>query len=229
MVEFYPKLMKPAFKREKRNGIVMPEFNAVLEGRRSIREFRVEPVPIKLVEKAIQASTFAPSAHNAQPWRFIILQESSVKRRLAEAMGIAFQRDLEQDGALQVNIEKKVGDSVERFSKAPILVLVCLTMESMDSYPDSERQLVEQVMGIQSVAAVIQNLLLAIHANGLGACWYCAPLFCPDVVRKTLKLSSELQPQALVTIGYPAETPKMPNRLPVDAITSFIDEYNEET
>lgn len=228
MVEFYPKLMKPAFKREKGNGIVMPEINAVLEGRRSIREFRVEPVPIELVEKAIQASTLAPSAHNAQPWRFIILQESSVKRRLAEAMGIEFQQDLEQDGVLPEIIETRVADSVERFSNAPILVLVCLTMESMDSYPDVERQQVEQVMGIQSVAAAIQNLLLAIHSNGLGACWYCAPLFCPDVVLKTLKLSSELQPQALVTIGYPAEAPKKPDRLPIDAITSFIDDKNEE-
>jgi len=51
-----------------------------------------------------------------------------------------------------------------------------------------------------------QNLLLAAHHAGLGACWMCAPLFCPDVVRDALNLPDHWQPQALITLGYPAET-----------------------
>jgi coenzyme F420-0:L-glutamate ligase/coenzyme F420-1:gamma-L-glutamate ligase len=51
-----------------------------------------------------------------------------------------------------------------------------------------------------------QNLLLAAHEAGLGACWMCAPLFCPDVVGSALDLPEDWQPQALVTLGYPMET-----------------------
>jgi coenzyme F420-0:L-glutamate ligase/coenzyme F420-1:gamma-L-glutamate ligase len=51
-----------------------------------------------------------------------------------------------------------------------------------------------------------QNILLAAHDAGLGGCWMCAPLFCADVVRDALDLPGDWQPQALLTIGYPAET-----------------------
>ena len=58
----------------------------------------------------------------------------------------------------------------------------------------------------QSAAMAGQNLLIAAHAEGLGACWMCAPLFCPDVVSDTLALPEDWQPQALITLGYPAES-----------------------
>ncbi len=60
-------------------------------------------------------------------------------------------------------------------------------------------------MAVQSVALACQNLLLAAHAYGLGACWMCAPLFVPHVVRQVLELPAAWQPQALITLGYPAE------------------------
>ena len=63
-------------------------------------------------------------------------------------------------------------------------------------------------MAIQSVANAIQNLLLAAHDLGLGACWLCAPLFAPDVVRAVLNLPSDWDAQALITLGYPADTGK---------------------
>ena len=60
-------------------------------------------------------------------------------------------------------------------------------------------------MAVQSVALACQNLLLAAHAHGLGGCWMCAPLFAPDIVRSALALPESWQPQALITLGYPAE------------------------
>ena len=61
-------------------------------------------------------------------------------------------------------------------------------------------------MATQSVAMAGQNLLLAAQAEGLGACWMCAPLFCPDVVRAQLDLPEEWQAQGLIACGYAAET-----------------------
>lgn len=73
----------------------------------------------------------------------------------------------------------------------------------MDRYPDDKRNATEHTMAIQSTALAAQNLLLAAHHEGLGACWLCAPLFCPDVVVQTLDLPADWEPQALITLGYP--------------------------
>lgn len=120
-------------------------------------------------------------------------------------MGRALRDDLAADGAPEELIEREVKRSFQRISRAPLLVLLCLTDKDMDVYPDERRQRNEWVMAVQSVAMAGQNLLLAAHALGLGGCWLCAPLFCPEIVRETLDLPADWQPQGLVTLGYPAE------------------------
>jgi nitroreductase len=50
-----------------------------------------------------------------------------------------------------------------------------------------------------------QNLWLTAHSEGLAACWLCAPLFVPDLVRQTLELPVDWEPLGLMTLGYPAE------------------------
>ena len=79
-------------------------------------------------------------------------------------------------------------------------------MADMDQYPDERRRHNEWVMATQSTAMAAQNLWLAAHAEGLGACWLCAPLFVPDLVRATMGLPDDWEPQGLLTLGYPAET-----------------------
>jgi F420 biosynthesis protein FbiB-like protein len=94
---------------------------------------------------------------------------------------------------------------VERFATAPTLVLACLSIEGMIKFPDVERQMCERDLAMQSLAAALQNILLAAHSLGLGSCWFCAPAFCKETVREVLEIPSEVEPQALITIGYPAE------------------------
>ncbi len=88
---------------------------------------------------------------------------------------------------------------------AATLIVVCLTMEDMDRYPDARRQEAEHAMAVQSVAMAGQNLLLAAHAEGLGGVWMCAPLFCPQTVRTVLDLPPDYEPQGVIALGYPAE------------------------
>ena len=78
-------------------------------------------------------------------------------------------------------------------------------MIDMDSYPDKKRAEAERTMTIQSVAMAAQNLWLAAHSLGLGACWLCAPLFVPELVRQTCRLPADWEPQGLLTLGFPAE------------------------
>jgi coenzyme F420-0:L-glutamate ligase / coenzyme F420-1:gamma-L-glutamate ligase len=174
--------------------------------RRSIRRYKPEPVPDELIEQLLTAACWAPSAHNRQPWRFVVMTGAEMKHRLATAMGDRLRQDLTADNVPEAVIAKDVGRSYRRITQAPLLILLCLTMADMDSYPDARRQQNEWVMATQSTAMAGQNLLLAAHALGLAACWMCAPLFCPDVVARTLDLPPDWQPQALITAGYPAES-----------------------
>jgi coenzyme F420-0:L-glutamate ligase/coenzyme F420-1:gamma-L-glutamate ligase len=82
--------------------------------------------------------------------------------------------------------------------------VACFTLDDMDRYPDARRAAAERLMAVQSTAMAVQNLLLLAHAEGLGACWMCAPLFCPDTVRAALDLPADWEPQALITLGTPA-------------------------
>lgn len=63
--------------------------------------------------------------------------------------------------------------------------------------------------------------MLAAHALGLGACWYCAPLFCQQEVRSVLGIPEDVEPQALIALGYPDERPEAPPRYPFEKIVHF--------
>lgn len=182
--------------------------SALLEtiaSRRSIRRYRPEPVAREVIEALLGAAIWAPSAHNRQPWRFCVIDTAERREALASAMGVRLRHDLAADGAPPDLIEKDAARSYSRMTGAPVIVVLCLSMVDMDRYMDERRNWDEYVMAAQSTAMAGQNLLLAAHEAGLGACWMCAPLFCPEVVSEVLGLPDDWQPQALITLGYPAE------------------------
>ncbi len=175
----------------------------VIRARQMIRRYADRPVSDETIGQVLDAATHAPSPHNRQPWRFVVIR-GDARTRLAQAMGSRLRADLARDGIPPDQIEKDVSRSYQRITTAPALILACLSMEDMDVYPDAQRNQAERWMAGQAVAAAIQNMLLAATELGLGACWMCAPLFCPDVVIATLELPAHWAPQALITLGYPA-------------------------
>lgn len=199
-----------------------PAVPSLLAARRTVRFYTDARVPRDLVQVLLEAAAQAPSAHNAQPTRFVVIDSDAVKRRLAERMARRWRRDLEALGTKEAAIQVEIRFSLKRFGEAPLLILAGYTMDGMDVYPDAGRRAAERVMAVQSAAAAVQNLLLTAAAHGLGACWCCAPLFCPGLVRRTLRLPPAFAPQALLTLGYPAHTPPVPPRKPLDALVTFL-------
>jgi coenzyme F420-0:L-glutamate ligase / coenzyme F420-1:gamma-L-glutamate ligase len=188
----------------------MPELFNAIKQRRSIRKYQAKPVPQGLIEEVLSSAGWAPSAHNAQPWRFVVLSGPSAKRELARAMAESWAVDMAKDG-VKIDEEMLLAQ-VERFASAPVLILACITMEDMIKQPDEQRRKIERDLAVQSLGAGLQNLLLAAHAKGLGACWFCAPSFCKETVRRVLKIPDEVDPEALIALGYSAEKPVVPPR-----------------
>ncbi|KYC44854.1 MAG: nitroreductase A [Candidatus Methanofastidiosum methylothiophilum] len=179
--------------------------------RKTIRKFKdieiEKEVALSLIEAAIQA----PSAHNFQPWEFIIIDSDEIKEKLSDTMALTWINNLKKDGKLSNEINGRINLSKERITNAPIIIIPCFDTSKVEKYGD-ERDNAEFIMGIQSVALASENILLKATEKKLGVLWLCAPLFCPEDVRKVLDMPDHILPQEILIIGFPDENPIKPKR-----------------
>jgi F420 biosynthesis protein FbiB-like protein len=179
-------------------------------------------VPDSIIQNILATAAYAPSAHNRQPWRFVVVTDRSLKAHLADAMAEDFERDLRRDSVSPEKIQAQIKRSKDRITSAPVVILLCLDMSEMDSYPDEKRQHAERTMAMQSVAAAGLQLLLAAHAEGLGGVWVCAPLFAPQTIQETLKLPEAWEPQGMFFLGYTAQNPELRERKRIESVSLFL-------
>lgn len=198
------------------------EMISFIRSRRSVRRFKPEAVPGEVLESILETALWSPSAHNRQPWRFVVLRERDGKVRLAERMGMDFQRDLQCDGLPADEVKAQVERSRRRILDAPLVIVLCLDPSELDVYPDPARCRAEHLMAVQSVAMAGSALMLAAHAHGLGSVWICAPLFAPTAVLQALDLPPGWEPQGMVLTGYPARIPEPRPRQSLASVTRYL-------
>ena len=147
---------------EKSNG-----FHAFLRSRRSIRSFKSKPVPVEVLQRILETTICAPSAHNLQPWRFVVLSSAKAKLRLAEAIAGKFRQDMTTDGVPETDIEARVRRTIRRAGEAPTIVVLFRDRKMVKHQPDEARERAEGLLGSQSVALAGLQLLLAAQAFGV--------------------------------------------------------------
>ncbi len=167
----------------------MDAMKAILE-RRSIRDYLPTPLERSEVEELVEAASFAPSAHNGQPWEFVFIDDREVLNALNEGRKYA-----------------------SMLLQAPGAFVVCAKFPEKPRLPKGQGV---EYFCIQDSAAAIQNLLLAAHAKGLGTCWIGD--FDEDVLRELLNIPQEYAPVAVIAVGYPKYTPNARPRRPVNEI-----------
>ncbi len=165
----------------------------IIKGRRSIRRFKPDPIPEEDLREVLEAAIWAPSAGNTQEWKFFVVRDPGLKRRLASAA-------MEQ----------------QFLAEAPVVIVVCADLERIRrAYGERGTQ----VYALQDTAAAAQNILLVAHAKGLGTCWVGA--FSEVQVRDALGLGQMMRPLALIPLGYPAQTPSPRPRRPLEEVVEY--------
>lgn len=201
-----------------RNLDLEDELVRVIPLRRSVRSYELREVPDELIVSLMEAAVHAPSPHNTQPWSYVLLSDLNQKERVARAMGNKMAADLRREGTPPKEIERRRLESYRRITRAPRVMIACVDTARIRSFKSRKRTWGETVMAMQSLAASIQNLLLAAGSKGLAASWMAAPLYCPGAVRKALGLPESLAPQALITLGYGQKLPPKRPKLGLDQI-----------
>lgn len=165
-----------------------------LQGRRSIRKYKDDLVSKDQIIALLEAAQTAPSAGNLQARFYFVVTNSQIRKALAMA---AY-------GQSQVET-------------SPLLIVICADIgRSSSRYGDRG-----SLYGIQDATAATMCLLLAAYDMGLGACWIGA--FDDQVVRDVLNLRNDLLPVAILSIGWPAESPSTPTDRKLKEVISWIE------
>lgn len=183
------------------------EIEEAIYGRRSVRTYTAEPVPIELVRKVVEAGTYAPSAKNGQQWRFTVLTGDSKVRLLS-----AFRKGLKDTEArIDASSMGSSWNSLAIMERAPVVVIV---WNAGRMGWESEAH---------SVSAAVQNMLLMAYALGLGSLWIADVFYAPESIRR--HLGKEWKLIAAVALGWPEEGERNkvpPKKMGVDKVTEFL-------
>ena len=162
-----------------------------IHDRRTVRTFGEGSVSREVLTSAIEAACTAPAPHHTQPWRFVVLESSAARHHLLGAIAEAWRADLRNDGTPRETVERRIARSDAVLGGAPVLIVPFVRFAGAHPYPDAERNGAERDMFLLSGGAAIQNLLLALNAQGVASCWISSTLFCQQETREALGLEDE--------------------------------------
>lgn len=191
----------------------MNAFEAI-EARRSIREFRSDPVDRETVEKLLAAAVLAPSAKNSQPWRFTVVPQEK-RSELLEVLrtGIA-NREAEGEDVGTIRW------TIRAMEQAPLTILVHNADGIHPWKARKEHESWWDLATVQSVGAAIENMLLAATALGLGSLWIADVWEAYPEIAKWLGTDDQLV--AAVSFGYTDARPKTPARKPTEDVVRWL-------
>jgi len=177
------------------------ELEEAIRGRRSVRKFKTQEVPREKLEKILELARWAPSGMNRQDWFFLVVRGEK-KEALLKICGSAFEvfrPRLEKVFADKPRIVEGMKQFFHTYGGAPVFILAYAGKGSADSWDT------------HSTAVALQNLMLAAHGEGLGTVWTDGVLVKEAEINALMGVEGK-KLVAVVPVGYPDETPRIPPR-----------------
>lgn len=184
----------------------------LMRTQRAVRRLRPDPIPDAVLERIMQAATWAPTGGNQQPWRFVMVHDAATKGRLGELYAARWARFAEgyrkRFAAAPADEQRKhertiaAGDHLaSHFGACPVVAIVCFNPDLMAI--TDQRQDRVSVVGGGSVYTAVQNFLLACRAEGVGS--VLTTLLCLDepAVKTLLAIPDNWFTAAALPMGYP--------------------------
>jgi nitroreductase len=185
----------------------MPDFFDVVLRQRACRSFTPDPLDDDVVERVLEAATHAPSAENRQPWVFVVVRDPERRAAIGELNRRAWAGGAKShsEGRLAPSLLDEVDQGAQGgVAAAPVLVVV-----------GGDTRLGDRRVLAASIFPATQNMLLAAAALGLGAALTTLPLVFGDELAEIVGFPFEVQPMAVVPLGWPSRALGPPRRLPV--------------
>jgi nitroreductase len=202
-------------------GLDMP-LEEAMRTQRAIRRLKPDPVDDEVLLRCIDLALKAPTGSNAQNWEWIVVRDRETKHKLARSYrqawalcGTAGKLVMRGNEKMQRNIAA-VQWQVDHFEEVPVLVIPCLRgIRVANLMP------IVQSSYFGSIYPAIQNFLLACRAEGLGAALTTLPLWSNTVARRALGLPFNVQPVAVIPVGWPKGKYGPTTRKPAEKVVHF--------
>jgi nitroreductase len=179
----------------------MNSVTEAIKTRRSVRSYQSKPVPREIVDAIIEAGNEAPSAMNSQPWRFVVVENAEVKKKLLRAALPNARKILdlvkESDPVRHEAIMKRLSELPDPvYYSAPVIIFVI----GSGRYAQ------------HSCPLACENMMLAAHSMGLGSCWVGFGSMVTDdqEVKLILELKDDEMIFGPILLGYPEGYPERP-------------------
>ncbi|MGH2487368.1 MAG: nitroreductase family protein [Ktedonobacterales bacterium] len=202
------------------------EFLELMRRRRTVRAFSTEPVPMELIENAIATAATAPSGANQQPWRFVVVRDSEIKRRMREQVEVEERENyghrfppewLAELAPLGTDWRK------EFLEIAPCVIVVFREDYAFVASPDGAgEQRVKRYYSAESVGIAVGFLIASLHAAGLVTLTHTPnPM---GFLRDLLGRPRNEKPFVVLPVGYPAEGCRVPvlQKKPLDEVMTVL-------
>ncbi len=197
------------------------EFYEHMDRRRSVRQFSDRPIPEGVIENCLRAAGTAPSGAHKQPWHFVAVRDSAVKRKIrlaAEEEERAFYGGRAPDDWLEALAPLGTDERKPFLETAPCLIAVFA--RSFGHGPDGEKEKHYYVQ--ESVGIATGFLIAALHGAGLVTLTHTpSPM---GFLNQLLGRPKEERPFLLLVTGYPASDAQVPDlsRSPLADIATFV-------
>lgn len=209
---------------------------ALVKTRRSIRRYKPDDVPEEMLLKAIDLATWAPNGGNFQPWQFWIVKNRQVMEQMADAVDARsrLMASWPEAEPFREHADRWVRTSAFfRHAPACIAVMVggykSIADRLLEARGDSDPAAVEMAewrrfgsSRVQTIGGAVMTLLLALHQQGLGACWMAGPQQAKAEIEQILGVPEGFDFVALVPVGWPAEAKEGRPRKPLEEVVRVL-------